>query len=52
MYNEKFGEERVKMMMPRMTEAFAKVRTNKIKITKKQNTPKYFPGWYQVQHRR
>jgi predicted DsbA family dithiol-disulfide isomerase len=25
MYNEKFGEERVKMMMPRMTEAFAKV---------------------------
>ena len=26
MYNEKFGEERVKMMMPRMTEAFAKVR--------------------------
>eukprot|EP00802_Teleaulax_amphioxeia_P020885 Tamp_21193.p1 GENE.Tamp_21193~~Tamp_21193.p1 ORF type:complete len:184 (+),score=69.25 Tamp_21193:279-830(+) len=25
MYNEKFGEERIKMMLPRMTEAFAKV---------------------------
>jgi len=25
MYNEKFGAERIKMMLPRMTEAFAKV---------------------------
>ena len=25
MYNEKFGEERIKMMLPRLTETFAKV---------------------------
>jgi len=25
MYNEKFGEERIKMMLPRMTETFSKL---------------------------